>query len=65
MNISYDNLFLFMFKNNITKSKLALETGVSRNTVNKMAQGEPVHLAVIIAICNKYGLKLEQVIQEK
>lgn len=64
MEISYDNLFLYMLKNQINKSELAEKAGISRNTINKMIQGEPVHLAVILAICDAYGLSLHDVIQE-
>jgi DNA-binding Xre family transcriptional regulator len=65
MEISYDNLFLYMFKNNISKSELAKKTGVSRNTIIKMTKGEPVHLSIIISICTIYNLSLSDVIQEK
>lgn len=65
MEINYDKLFLYMFKNNISKSELAAKAGISRNTIIKMTKGEPVHLSVIISICNAYGLSLLDVIQEK
>ena len=64
MEISYDKLFLYMFKNNISKSELAKKTGISRNTIIKMTKGEPVHLSVIISICDTYGLSLSDVIEE-
>lgn len=64
MEVNYDKLFLYMFKNNISKSELAEKAGVSRNTIIKMTKGEPVHLSVIISICNAYGLSLLDVIQE-
>ena len=64
MEISYDKLFLYMFKNHISKSELAEKAGISRNTIIKMTKGEPVHLSVIISICNTYGLSLIDVIQE-
>ena len=64
MEISYDKLFLFMFKNNISKSELAEKAGISRNTIIKMTKDEPVHLSVILAICTAYGLSLYDVIQE-
>ena len=64
MEINYDKLFLFMFKNNISKSELAEKAGISRNTIIKMTKGEPVHLSVILAICTAYGLSLFDVIQE-
>ena len=52
MKINYDKLFAYMFKNNISKSELAETAGISRNTIIKMTKGEPVHLAVILAICD-------------
>ena len=65
MEISYDNLFAYMFKHNISKSELAERAGISRNTIIKMTKGESVHLSVIVAICEAYGLSLSEVIQEK
>lgn len=64
MEINYDKLFLYMLKNQINKSELAEKAGISRNTIIKMAKGEPVHLSVIIAICDAYGFSLFDVIQE-
>ena len=64
MEINYDKLFLFMFKNNISKSELADKAGISRNTILKMTKGEPVHLSVLLAICEAYDLSLFDVIQE-
>lgn len=64
MEINYDKLFAFMFKNNISKSELAERAGISRNTIIKMTTGEPVHLSVILAICDAYNLPLSDVIQE-
>ena len=65
MEVSYDKLFAYMFKNNISKSELAEKAGISRNTIIKMTKGESVHLSVILAICDAYGLALSDVIQEK
>ena len=65
MEISYDNLFLYMFKNNISKSELAERSGISRNSIIKMAKGELVHLSVIVAICEAYELPLTYVVQER
>jgi len=63
--INYDKLFLFMIKNNISKSELAEKVGTSRNTIIKMANNEPVHLSVILTICEVYNLSLADVIQEE
>jgi len=63
--INYDKLFLFMIKNNISKSELAEKVGCSRNTIIKMANNEPVHLSVILTICEVYNLSLADVIQEE
>lgn len=65
MEVNYDKLFAFMFKNNISKSELAEKAGISRNTIIKMTKSEPVHLSVILAICDVYGLSLYDVIQEE
>jgi len=65
VEISYDKLFAYMFKNHISKSELSDKSGISRNTIIKMTKGEPVHLSVIISICNTYKLSLSDVIKEK
>ena len=65
MEINYDKLFAYMFKNNISKSELAEKAGISRNTIIKMTKGEPVHLSVIISICEAYKLSLSDVVREK
>ena len=64
MEINYDKLFLYMFKNNISKSELSKKAGISRNTIIKMTKNEPVHMSVILAICEEYKLSLWDVIQE-
>ena len=64
MEISYDKLFAYLFKNHISKSELADKAGISRNTIIKMTKGEPVHLSVIMSICDAYNLSLSDVVQE-
>ena len=63
LNVSYDKLFAYLYKNNISKSELAKKAGVSRNSIIKMANGEIVHLSIIIAICETYNLDLKDVIE--
>ena len=65
MDVSYDSLFGYMAKHNISKRKLAEKTGISRNTIIKMANGEAVHLSVILAICEAYDLEIEDVVRLK
>ena len=64
LQISYDKLFAYMFKNNISKSELSEKAGISRNTIIKMTKGEPVHLSVILSICEAYNLTLSDVMEE-
>ena len=63
IEVSYDKLFAYLYKNGISKSKLAKETGVSRNTIIKMSKGEMVHMNVIAAICDVYELELNDIIE--
>lgn len=65
MEVSYDKLFAYLYKNSISKSELSKRTGVSRNTIIKMSKGEIVHLNVIVAICEVYDLELHDVIELK
>ena len=39
------------------------KSGVSRNTLMKMKKNEPVHLNVILAICEAYDLDLFDVVK--
>lgn len=64
MEINYDNLFAYMFRNNISSSELAEKAGISRNSIIKMKQNIPVHLGVIMAICDAYGFSISDVVQE-
>lgn len=64
MDISYDKLFAYLYKNHISKSELSEKAGISRNTIIKMTKGEPVHLSVLISICDAYNLSLSDVVQE-
>lgn len=64
MEINYDNLFAYMFRNNISSSELAEKAGISRNSIIKMKQNIPVHLSVIMAICDAYGFSISDVVQE-
>ena len=63
LKVSYDKLFAYLYKNNISKSELSKRAGVSRNSIIKMANGEIVHLSIIVAICEAYNLKLEDVVE--
>ena len=65
MEINYDKLFSYMFKNNISSTELSETAGISRNSIIKMKQNVPVHLSVIMAICEAYNLPLYDVLQEK
>lgn len=63
LSVSYDKLFAYLYKNNISKSELSKKAGVSRNSIIKMANGEVVHLSIIIAICEAYHLELNDVVE--
>ena len=63
MRLSYENLFLYFFKNHISILEASKKSGVSRNTFMKMKNNEPVHLNVILAICEAYDLDIFDVIK--
>lgn len=65
IKVSYDKLFAYLYKNNISKSELAKRAGVSRNSIIKMSNGEIVHMNIIVAICEAYNLELCDVIELK
>ena len=62
MKISYEKLFYFMFKNNITKTELAKKAKTSRKTIIKMESNEPVSLSVLCSICDAYDLEFDEVV---
>lgn len=63
IKISYDKLFSYLYKNNISNLKLSKATGISRNTIAKMKKNELVHLSIILAICEVYNFDLSDVIK--
>lgn len=63
MRVSYEKLFLYFFKNNISMLSASKKSGVSRNTLLKMKNNEPVHLNAILALCNAYNLDLADIIE--
>lgn len=63
MKVSYEKLFLYFFKNDINMLEASKKSGVSRNTLMKMKKNEPVHLNVILAICEAYDLDLFDVVE--
>lgn len=63
LKVSYNKLFSYLYKNNISSKKLSEKTGVSRNSIIKMKKGEAVHLSIILAICEAYNLEFKDIIE--
>lgn len=49
-------LWKVMNKKNISQSQLSRMTGIGRDTINRMCQGQPVHMNNLIVVLDTLGL---------
>lgn len=63
--ISYKPLMHWMLENNIKKSVLVNDVGLSWSTVSKLNNNQQVELQVIERICTYFNLKVEEVLEIK
>ena len=63
--ISYKPLLHWMLENNIKKSVLVNDIGLSWSTVNKLNNNQQVELQVIERICIYFDLKVNEVLEIK
>lgn len=63
--ISYKPLLHWMLENNIKKSVLVNDVGLSWSTVSKLNNNQQVELQVIERICTYFSLKVEEVLEIK
>lgn len=62
MSFSYKPLWKLLIDREMTKKQLMQATGVSKSTMDKMAQGKQVSMDVIDRICNYLNCNVEDII---
>lgn len=63
MAFSYKPLWKLLIDREMTKKQLMQVTGVSKSTMDKMAQGKHVSLDVLDRICSCLNCKIESVVE--
>lgn len=63
MRISYKKLWHVLLDKNMTKQDLRKATGISTTTVQKLTKNESVGIDIILRICEKLSLKMEDVVE--
>lgn len=63
MRISYKNLWHILLDKNMTKQDLRKVTGISTTTVQKLTKNESVGIDIILRICEKLSLKIDDVVE--
>ena len=63
MRISYKNLWHVLLDKNMTKQDLRKVTGISTTTVQKLTKNESVGIDIILRICEKLYLKINDVVE--
>ena len=63
MAFSYKPLWKLLIDREMTKKQLMQATGVSKSTMDKMAQGKFVSLDVLDRICSYLDCEIESVIE--
>ena len=63
MRISYKKLWHVLLDKNMTKQDLRKVTGISTTTVQKLTKNESVGIDIILRICEKLSLKINDVVE--
>lgn len=59
--ICYDNLWIMMKKNKMTKTQLRNAAGLSTSTFSKLTKNQMVSLDVLVRVCNVFKCQLSDV----
>ena len=62
MPISYNRLWKFMIEN-INKTKLRSQAGISSNAMAKLGKNESVQVEVLAKICNCLGCTMDDIME--
>lgn len=63
MAVSYKKLFKLLIDRDMKKKDFRELTGLSGNTVSKLANNENVTMEVIDRICTKMGCSIEEIVE--
>ena len=63
MKVSYDRLWKLLIYKKINKTQLKELAGINSNSIAKMGKDEPVHMEVLIKICNALACSLEDIVE--
>lgn len=63
MKISYKKLWHLLLDKNMTKLDLRKLTGISTTTVQKLTKDESVGVDILLRICEKLDVKIQDVIE--
>lgn len=63
MKVSYDKLWKLLIDKKINKTQLKELAGINSNSIAKMGKDEPVHLEVLLKICNALECSLEDIVE--
>jgi DNA-binding Xre family transcriptional regulator len=63
--ISYNKLWKLLIDKNINKTQLIDKANISTNAMAKLGKNEPVHLDVIIRICEALECQIEDIVEIK
>lgn len=63
MRISYKKLWHILLDKNMTKQDLRKVTGISTTTVQKLTKNESVGIDIILRICEKLNLQIDDVVE--
>ena len=63
MKISYKKLWHVLLDKNMTKQDLRKVTGISTTTVQKLTKNESVGIDIILRICEKLNLQIDDVVE--
>lgn len=65
MKVSYDRLWKLLIDKKINKTQLKELAGINSNSIAKMGKDEPVHMEVLLKICNALECRIEDVVEFK
>ena len=63
MHISYNKLWKLLIDKNLNKVKLCEQAKISKGTMAKMTNNEPVTLTVIEKICNELDCDISDIVE--
>lgn len=63
MAISYNKLWKLMIDENLNKTKLRTEAGITSNAMAKLGKNESVQVEVLTKICNYLGCTMDDILE--